>query len=90
MGIDEGKIFVRNKLERSFQKLSSERKEYYLAKYEQMWAKKKHKISLLPREGEVLVAKDYLFGVAPEAYICKECEKFVLITLLQRLNRFVI
>lgn len=36
MGIDEGKIFVRNKLERSFQKLSSESKEYYLDKYEQI------------------------------------------------------
>lgn len=36
MGIDEGKMFVRNKLERSFQKLSSESKEYYLDKYEQI------------------------------------------------------
>lgn len=36
MGIDEGKIFVRNKLKRSFQKLSSESKEYYLDKYEQI------------------------------------------------------
>ncbi|AEE91091.1 Metal dependent phosphohydrolase [Tepidanaerobacter acetatoxydans Re1] len=35
MGIDEGKMFVRNKLERSFQKLSSESKGYYLDKYEQ-------------------------------------------------------
>lgn len=35
MGIDEGKVFVKNKLERSFKKLSSESKEYYTDKYEQ-------------------------------------------------------
>lgn len=36
MEIDEGKVFVRSKLERSFIKLSSESKEYYMAKYEQV------------------------------------------------------
>ena len=36
MGIDEGKEFVRNKLERSFQKLSFESKLYYLEKYHQV------------------------------------------------------
>ena len=53
-------------------------KGYLQAGQIMLWAKKKHKISLLPREGEVLVAKDYLFCVAPEAYICKECEKIVV------------
>ena len=36
MGIDEGKLFVKHKLERSFQKLSPESKKYYMSKYEQM------------------------------------------------------
>ncbi len=33
MEIEEGKNFVKNKLERSYQKLSDESKEYYLEKY---------------------------------------------------------
>ena len=34
MNIDEGKDFVRNKLKRSYNKLSDESKEFYLEKYQ--------------------------------------------------------
>jgi hypothetical protein len=52
-------------------------KGYLQAGQIMLWAKKKHKISLLPRDGEVLIAKNYLTGVALEAYICKQCKKVV-------------
>ncbi len=53
-------------------------KGYLQAGQIMLWAKKKHKVSLLPREGDVLIAKDYLCGVAPEAYICKPCKMVVV------------
>lgn len=53
-------------------------KGYLQAGQIMLWAKKKHKVSLLPGDGEVLIAKDYLWGVAPEAYICKRCKKVVV------------
>ncbi len=43
-----------------------------------LWARKKHKISLLPRDGDVLIDKNYWSGVSPEAYICKQCKKLVV------------
>lgn len=52
-------------------------KGYLQAGQIMLWAKKKHKVSLLPKEGEVLIAKDYFFGVALDAYICKGCKKVV-------------
>lgn len=36
MDMESGRTFVKNKLERSFQKLSSESKKYYAQKYEQV------------------------------------------------------
>lgn len=53
-------------------------KGYLQAGQIMLWAKKKHKVSLLPKDGEVLIAKNYLCGVAPEAYICKQCKKVVV------------
>lgn len=42
------------------------------------WVKKKHKISLLPKEGEILLEnntfKDFIFS----AQICKSCKKIVV------------
>ena len=36
MGVEAGKEFVKNKLARSFQKLSTESKQYYHDKYEKV------------------------------------------------------
>ena len=36
MGIEEGKTFVKDKLTRSFQKLSAESKQYYQDKFEKV------------------------------------------------------
>ena len=36
MGVEAGKEFVKNKLARSFQKLSTESKQYYQNKYEKV------------------------------------------------------
>lgn len=42
------------------------------------WVKKKHKVSLLPKNGEMLLENhafdDFLF----DAYICKNCKKIVV------------
>ncbi|WP_313758383.1 PF20097 family protein [Tissierella sp.] len=42
------------------------------------WVKKHHKISLLPKQGEILlennVVKDFIFL----AWICKKCKKVVV------------
>jgi len=42
------------------------------------WVKKQHKVSLLPRQGEVLlesnVFKDFVFT----SWICKDCKKIIV------------
>ena len=53
-------------------------KGYLQAGQIMLWAKKKHKVALLPRDGEVLIAKNYLWGVALEAHICKQCKIVVV------------
>ncbi len=40
-----------------------------------VWVKKKHYLSLLPKEGEVLLDKNYLTGSFLPAWICKDCRK---------------
>lgn len=39
------------------------------------WVKSKHKISLLPREGEVLLENKAFDSFLFPACICKDCEK---------------
>ncbi len=39
------------------------------------WTKKIHKISLLPKDGEVLFANNTIRGTSFQAYICKGCKK---------------
>ena len=43
-----------------------------------IWAKKIHKISLLPKDGDVLLWKNYLKSSAIPASICKECKKITI------------
>lgn len=43
-----------------------------------LWAKKKHKISLLPRDGEVVIGENFFSVVALEAHICKQCKKVLV------------
>ena len=42
------------------------------------WVKQKHKASLIPQEGEVLLGNNVFSGLSFEAYICKSCKKIVL------------
>ncbi len=42
-----------------------------------VWVKKKHYLSLIPREGEVELDRNYLTGAALPAWICKNCEKVI-------------
>ncbi len=42
-----------------------------------VWVKKKHHLSLLPGEGEVLLDRKYLTNCTLPAWICKACRKVV-------------
>ena len=42
-----------------------------------VWVKKKHYLSLLPRDGEVILDRDYLTGTAIPAWICKKCKRVI-------------
>ena len=42
-----------------------------------VWVKKKHHISLLPREGEVILDRNYWSGSTIPANICKQCKKVI-------------
>lgn len=42
------------------------------------WVKSLHKVSLLPKEGEVLLGNNVFLGLSFEAYICKVCKKVLL------------
>ncbi len=42
-----------------------------------VWVKKKHMLSLYPKEGEVLLDKKYLGGCTVPAWICKSCKKVI-------------
>ena len=43
-----------------------------------LWTKKIHKISLLPKDGDVLLLKSVLRPSAIPACICKVCKKIVM------------
>lgn len=42
-----------------------------------VWVKKKHHISLLPREGEVMLDRNYWTSTSIPAHICKQCKKVI-------------
>ena len=42
-----------------------------------VWVKKKHYISMLPKDGEVLRSRDYWTGVALPSWICKQCRRVI-------------
>ena len=42
------------------------------------WVRRPHRISLLPREGEVLLGNNIINGLTFPAWICKDCQKIVL------------
>ena len=42
-----------------------------------VWVKKKHYLSLLPRDGEVVLDRNYLTGASVPSWICKECKKVI-------------
>lgn len=42
------------------------------------WVKSKHKISILPQEGEVLLDNKTFGSLLFTAWICKDCEKILL------------
>jgi len=42
-----------------------------------VWVRKKHILSLLPKEGEILLERNHLTGAAVSAWICKKCKKII-------------
>lgn len=42
------------------------------------WVKSLHKVSLLPKDGEVLLGNNVFSGLSFEAHICKTCKKVLL------------
>ena len=42
-----------------------------------VWVRKKHYVSLLPKEGEVLLGRNFLTGVTLPSWICKNCRKVI-------------
>ena len=42
-----------------------------------VWVKKKHWLSLLPKEGEVILDRNYFTGAAVSAHVCKQCKKVI-------------
>lgn len=42
------------------------------------WVRKKHKLSLLPKEGEIILGQDAVFGACITADICKTCKKVIV------------
>lgn len=42
------------------------------------WVKNKHRVSLLPRQGEILLANNTLGDFVFPAWICKNCKKIVV------------
>lgn len=42
------------------------------------WVKRKHSVSILPREGEVLLENKTFGSFLFPAWICKECQKVIL------------
>jgi RNase P subunit RPR2 len=42
------------------------------------WVKNKHKVSLLPKQGEVLLENNYVKDFLLKAWICKNCKKIII------------
>lgn len=42
------------------------------------WVKKKHLISILPKEGEVVLENNAFKDFALTAFICKSCKKIIV------------
>ncbi len=42
-----------------------------------VWVRKKHLLSLNPRDGEVELDRNYLTGASVPAWICKKCKKII-------------
>ncbi len=42
-----------------------------------LWARKRHKISLLPKDGEVMLDRNVLGYTAIPSWICKDCRKVI-------------
>ncbi len=42
-----------------------------------VWVRKKHILSLSPRDGEVELDRNYLTGASLPAWICKICKKII-------------
>ena len=42
-----------------------------------VWVKKKHLLSLLPKEGEVLLGSNFVSSPTVPAHICKKCKKII-------------
>lgn len=42
------------------------------------WVKKHHKVSLLPKQGEILLENNTINDFVFLAWICKECKKIVV------------
>lgn len=42
-----------------------------------VWVKKKHYISMLPKDGEVLLGRDHFTGVVLPSWICKKCRRVI-------------
>ncbi len=42
-----------------------------------VWVKKKHYLSLLPKEGEVLLDRKYLDNCTLPSWICKRCRRVI-------------
>ena len=42
------------------------------------WVKEKHKLSMLPKKGEVMLGRSPYLAMAIDAYICRRCMKVVV------------
>lgn len=42
-----------------------------------VWVKKRHYISMLPKDEEVMLARDHLAGVLLPSWICKKCRRVI-------------
>ena len=42
------------------------------------WVKNKHKVSLLPKQGEVLLENNTVKDFLLKAWICKNCKKIII------------
>ncbi|WP_353514017.1 PF20097 family protein [Vallitalea maricola] len=51
------------------------------------WVKKQHKVSLLPKPGEVLLQNNAFKDVVISAWICKKCKKLFLIIRIKIYKR---